>query len=114
MTNATKAEKILVVAIGDDGVKSAPIAVFHTKPDIKLPKRFSVRLDTAGLNQAGTEQVKIGNFELNLIATHGKEYVETLLTGFRRINDDEQIIVVCERFSDVVTGHVDAMKFKAF
>ena len=89
---------ILVTAVNKAGVKSSPVKMYQTS-ESKLPKQFVLRVDNAGENDNGVEQVKLGNFNLGLVGTHGSDYVTEKLTGFRRKQGDD-VFILCEKFSE--------------
>ena len=89
------AQKVIVVAIGKDNVKSAPIRVYQTADGKKLPKQFVLKIEDAGISDNGTEQVRMKADEFGLIVTNSKEFNDAKLEGFRRKVEDE-LFVLCE------------------
>lgn len=92
------AEVILAVAVNKAGVKSQPFKMYQTKPGA-LKGQFVLKVSDAPANENGFEQIKVGNFALHLVGTHGKEYMEEKLAGFRRkVGDD--VFIMAEKFSE--------------
>ena len=92
------AEVILVVAVNKAGVKSEPVKMYQTKAGT-LKGQFVLKVSDAGVSDNGMPQTKLGNFSLGLIGTHGTDYVNDKLTGFRRkVNDD--VFIVAEKYSE--------------
>ncbi len=106
------AEVILVVAVNKAGVKSEPMKMYKTA-DLKLPKQFVLKLLDAGTKEDGFEQKKLSNFKLKLVGTHGSDYLDEKLTGFRRKQDDD-VFVVCEQYSEHVASLKDLKDSEEF
>lgn len=72
--------------------KSQPVKVYRTSAEVELPKQFVLRLDTATNNQ-GEEVIRVNNGNYNLIASHNPEWLEGVVTGFRRDQGDVTYII---------------------
>jgi hypothetical protein len=98
-----KANIVLVVAVKINGDKSEPFRVYSTT-DTEFKKGTVLRIDKAPESANGDEQVRIGNFEAGIIGTHGADYIDDLLKGFRRkVGDD--LFLVCEKFRENIASN---------
>jgi hypothetical protein len=75
-----------------DNKYSAPFKIYLTQKDIKLPKRFVLRIDPASPMKNGEEALRINNINYKLIATHQLDYINEILSGFDRYQDGVRII----------------------
>ena len=106
------ANAILVQAVNNDGDLSKPFKVFVTKEDTKLSKRFPLRVDEK-VNNNGDDQLRVSNYALGLIASHGAEWMENTLTGYRRQQED-QVFIVVERLKDDMPSVSKLIKEETF
>ena len=91
------ATKILINAVNGKE-KSNPFVAYITKEEADLPKQFVVRLDET-TNRDDEPQLRISNANVGIIVSHQPEYLEGILTGYRRKVEDTTC-VICERFKD--------------
>lgn len=90
------AEKILMTAVNGKE-KSRPFVVYMTG-DAAPKGQVVLRLDDA-TDRDGEPQTKLSNHGAGLIVSHTPEYIEGVLTGFRRQMGDT-VCVIVERFKD--------------
>lgn len=107
------AVKILAVAVNKSGTKSEPFPLYNTG-DVTIPKKFTLKIMNVGENkETGIEQVKVSNFKLKLVGTHGSDYLDEKLTGFRlKIEDD--VFVRCELYSEYIASDKDLKSAEEF
>ena len=107
------AVKILAVAINKAGEKSEPFPLYNTG-DVTIPKKFTLRVMSLGANKdTGIDQVKVSNFKLKLVGTHGSDYIDEKLTGFRlKVEDD--VFVRCELYSEYIASDKDLKEAEEF
>ncbi len=88
------AQVILVQAVKGDE-KSQPFKMYLTE-EVKLPKKFVLRLDSADDMNNGEEAIKVNNMNVKLIATHSKVYIESRVEGFRYKQGDVVYVVATQ------------------
>ena len=91
---AIMAQVILVQAVKGE-VKSQPFKMYLTE-EVKLPKKFVLRLDQAEDMNNGEPAIKVNNMNVKLIATHSKEYIESRVEGFRYKQGDVVYVVATQ------------------
>jgi hypothetical protein len=91
------ATKILINAVNGKE-KSKPFVAYLTNEDAELPKQFVLRLDDT-TNRNDEPQLRVSNANIGIIVSHQPEYLEGVLTGYRRKVEDTTV-VICERFKD--------------
>lgn len=93
---------ILIQAVNGDK-KSNPFKLYVSDTDIKLPKKFVLRVDAGEPTSQGEETLKVNNANLKAIATHNKDYLEKKITGFRHKQDDT-VYIIASQFIDSLPG----------
>jgi len=94
--------KVVVVVAVDGDKTSAPIRMY-LRDGFVMPKGSTVvRLDPS-VNRDGNEQVTVSNSNVGLIASHGVNYIESILKGFRKKSGDSVFIVVKEFKDNIPT-----------
>jgi len=86
-----KGEVLYIRAIIDNKY-SAPFKIYLRDNDTKLPKRFVLRVDPTSPTKNGVECLKINNINYKLIGTHKLEYINEVIRGFDKYQNDVRII----------------------
>ena len=85
---------VVVVAVEGDNV-SSPLRMY-LRDGFNTPKgNVVVRVDPS-VDRDGNEKVTLSNSNAGLIASHGTEYADGVLKGFRKKSGDAVFVVVKE------------------
>jgi hypothetical protein len=85
---------VVVVAVNGDEV-SSPIRMY-LRDGFNMPKGNTVVRVDPSADRDGNEKVTLSNSNAGLIASHGPNYVEGILKGFRKKQGDSVFVVVKE------------------
>ena len=108
------AKLVLVQAVNNSGSLSAPIKMYLTEGErVTLPSEFVLTLKE-GQDKDGREVITVGNFQLKLVGTHLREFLEGKLTGFRRKTESGKIVILCQLAEDKVPEADDVRQLETF
>lgn len=103
---------IVVMVAVDKKETSAPFRVYLREGYEMPSKNVVLRLDN-GVNRDGNEVVTISNSNVGLIASHGVDYVNETLTGFRA-KIEEDIYITAKVFVDKTVAESAVNKAEKF